>query len=222
MGSELEAVVELLVKQRWPSRIHATYDESISRVLDVLERVNARVPLAGLRFTIDHAETVSPANIARVRALGGGFAIQGRMAFAGEEFAARYGAPAAAHAPPIREMLRQGVPVGAGTDGTRVASYDPWRTLHWLVTGETAGGLAQRPPEERLTRAEALALYTAGSAWISGEEEQKGRIRAGQLADFALLSRDYFTVQPAEIRGIESLLTVVGGDVVHAAEEYKP
>jgi predicted amidohydrolase YtcJ len=220
MEADLEAVLSLLVAKRWPFRIHATYDESISRILDVVERVDARTPLAGLRFVIDHAETVSAANLARLRALGGGVAIQARMAYAGEEFAARYGAEAAAHAPPLREMLRQGIPLGAGTDGTRVASYDPWRALHWMVSGRTLGGLELMPAGARLSRAEALALYTAGSAWVAGEETRRGRLRAGQLADFAILSRDYLSVPEEKIPQIESLLTVVGGEPVYGAGEY--
>jgi predicted amidohydrolase YtcJ len=220
MEADLEAVLSLLVAKRWPFRIHATYGESISRMLDVLERVDARTPLAGLRFVVDHAETVSPADLARLRALGGGVAIQARMAFAGEEFAARYGAEAAAHAPPLREMLRQGVPVGAGTDGTRVASYDPWRALHWMVTGRTIGGLQLTPPAGLLSRAEALELYTVGSAWVAGEESRRGRLRPGQLADFAVLSRDYLEVPEEKIPQIESLLTVVGGEPVYGAGEY--
>ena len=220
MEAELEAVLSLLVAKRWPFRIHATYDESISRMLDVIERVSRETPLAGLRFVIDHAETISPRNLARVRALGGGLAVQARMAFAGEEFAARYGAEAASRAPPLREMLRQGIPAGAGSDGTRVASYDPWRALHWMVTGRTIGGLELMPPERRLSRAEALELYTVGSAWIAGEETRRGRLRTGELADFAILSRDYLSVPEEKIPQIESLLTVVGGEPVYGAGEF--
>ena len=219
LEGELEGVVRLLAEQRWPFRLHATYDESIARFLGVLERVDRDVPLAGLRWFFDHAETISPRNIARVRALGGGIAVQHRMAYQGEDFIARYGARAAERTPPVTEMLRAGVPVGAGTDATRVASYNPWVSLAWLTTGRTVGGTALYPPANLLGRAEALRLYTLGSAWFSGEEQHKGAIAPGRLADLALLSADYFSVPPEEIRGLESVLTVVGGEVVHAAGE---
>src|SRR5437762_513818 len=127
MDAELEGVVGLLAKHRWPFRMHATYDETIGRALNAFEKVNAEVPLDGLHWFIDHAETISHRNIDRVRALGGGIAIQHRMAYQGEYFAERYGKSAAAAAPPIRAMLEAGVPVGAGTDATRVASYNPFK-----------------------------------------------------------------------------------------------
>jgi len=222
MEAQLEPIVRLLAEKRWPFRIHATYDESIARFLDVFERIDAALPLAGLHWFVDHAETITDANIERIRKLGGGIAIQHRMAFQGEAFAARYGKPAAERTPPIRRMLELGVPVGAGTDATRVASYDPWICLHWLVTGRSLGDTQLYPETNRLSREEALRLWTRGSAWFSSEEDRKGALVPGQLADLAVLSKDYFSVPDDEIRGIESLLTLVGGRVVHAAGEFAP
>jgi hypothetical protein len=176
--------------------------------------------LAGLRWFFDHAETISERNIERVRALGGGIAIQDRMAFQGEYFVARYGAAAAQTTPPIQRMLAMGIPVGAGTDATRVSSYNPWTSLYWLASGRTVGGLALYGDDHRLSREQALELWTLGSAWFSAEQGKKGAIRAGQLADLAVLSADFFTVPEAAIKDIESVLTVVGGRIVHAAGEF--
>jgi predicted amidohydrolase YtcJ len=222
MEAELKPVVSLLVKNRWPLRIHGTYEESIRRFLAVFEEVNRETPFNGLRWAIDHAETVTPQTLARVKALGGGVAIQSRMAMQGEYFVRRYGAKAAEDAPPVRAMLEQGVPVGAGTDATRVDTYNPWVALAWLVTGRTEGGLMLTPPEKRLSRVQALELYTVGSAWFSGEEKEKGRLAPGQLADFAILSEDYLTVPEERIRGIEAVLTVVDGNPVYGVGEYAP
>jgi predicted amidohydrolase YtcJ len=219
MEAQLEPIVRLLAAERWPFRIHATYDESIDRFLGVFERVNGRQPFA-TRFIIDHAETVSPRNIERIGALGGGIAIQHRMAFQGEYFVHRYGAEAARATPPVAEMLRQGVPVGAGTDATRVASYDPWVALHWLTTGQTLGGMPLYDEENVLDREDALRLWTHGSAWFSGEADRKGTLAPGMYADLAVLSADYITVPPAEIRRIHSVLTMVGGNVVHGDDEF--
>ncbi len=138
----------------------------------------------------------------------------------GEFFAERYGPEAASHAPPIRQILNAGIPVGAGTDATRVASYNPWISLYWMVSGKTVGGLQLASPENRLSREEALRLYTVGTAWFSGEEKIKGRIAPGQFADFAILSDDYMTVPEEQIRKIESVLTVTGGDVVYSADPF--
>ena len=221
LEKELFQVVRLLAENRWPFRLHATYDESISRFLDVFEAVNRDIPFRGLRWFFDHAETITPRNLERVKALGGGIAIQDRMAFQGEYFQTRYGKVAAEHTPPIRQMLKMGIPVGAGTDATRVASYNPWVSLSWLVSGRTVGGSPLYPESNRLDRIEALRLYTMGSSWFSGEEDKKGRIAPGQLADIAVLSADYLTVPEEEIKGIESVLTILGGKVVYGAEEFR-
>ena len=220
MEDELEKVVRHLVEQRWPFRLHATYDESISRMLDVFEKVNRDTPFGGLHWLFDHAETISPRNIDRVKALGGGLAIQHRMAFQGEYFVERYGAEAAKATPPVQRMLDAGVPVGGGTDATRVASYNPWTALYWLVSGRTVGGLALTEVAGRLSRETALELWTAGSAWFSSEQGKKGRIREGMLADLAVLSADYFTVPEEAIKSIESVLTMVGGKVVYGQGEF--
>lgn len=219
MESDLAAVTRVLARRQWPIRIHATYDESISRVLDVFEPVFKETGYKS-RWCIDHAETVTAKNIARIKALGGGIAIQNRMAFAGEYFVERYGREAAASAPPLRRMLDAGLPVGAGTDATRVSSHNPWLSLYWMVTGKTVGGTRLASEANRLTREEALRLYTVGSAWFSGDEAVKGRIAPGQHADFAILSADYLTVPEEQIRAIESVLTVTGGDVVYAAGPF--
>ena len=220
MENDLEPVVRHLVEQRWPFRLHATYDESISRMLDVFEKVNRDIPFNGLPWFFDHCETITPRNIERVRALGGGIAIQDRMAFQGEYFVERYGAKAAEATPPIKRMLAEGVPVGAGTDATRVSSYNPWTSLYWMVSGRTVGGLELYP--EGLPRATALELFTHGSAWFSSEQGKKGQIRVGQLADLTALSADFFNVDQEAIKWIESVLTVVDGKVVYGAEDFEP
>jgi hypothetical protein len=220
MENELEAVIRALVTARWPFRIHSTYDETIERFLNVFERVNRDVPFSGLRWFFDHAETISEKNIDRTRALGGGIAIQHRMAYQGEYFIRRFGRDAAQAVPPIKKMLAAGLPIGAGTDGTRVASYHPWTCLYWLTTGKTVGGTQVTTPENLLAREQALRLYTHGSAWFSGEAEKKGTLAAGQLADLAVLSDDYFNCPEEQIRRIESVLTICHGKVVHASAEF--
>jgi predicted amidohydrolase YtcJ len=220
MEDELKAVIRHLVENRWPFRLHVTYNETISRALNVYEEVNREIPFNGLHWFFDHCETVSDRNMERIKALGGGIAVQDRMAFQGEYFVERYGAKQAQRTPPIRRMLELGIPVGAGTDATRVSSYNPFVSLYWLVTGKTVGGTALYPGSNRLDRLEALRLYTVGSSWFSSEEGKKGSIVTGQLADLSVLSADYFAIPDEEIKRIESVLTIVGGKVVYAAEEF--
>ncbi|MGL5388916.1 MAG: amidohydrolase [Serratia sp. (in: enterobacteria)] len=219
---ELERVVRHLVEHRWPFRLHATYDESIGRMLNVFEKVNREIPFAGLHWIFDHAETISERNIERVKALGGGIAVQHRMAFQGEYFAERYGLEATKQTPPVAKMLAAELPVGLGTDATRVASYNPWTALYWLVSGRTVGGMAMYDDHARLDRETALMLWTQGSAWFSTEQGKKGQIKVGQLADMAVLSEDYFSVPEEQIKGIESVMTVVDGKVVYAAGSFSP
>lgn len=220
---DLKRVIRLHVDNGWPFRIHATYGETITKMLDVIEEVNQETngKLASRRWLFDHAETVKEEDLKRIKALNGGIAIQARMAYAGEFFVERYGADKAKQAPPVRKMMDLGLPVGAGTDGTRVASYNPWPALYWLITGKTVGGLQLAEPANQLSREEALHLYTKGSAWISGEETVKGTLENGMYADFALLSGDYFSVPEKEINNLKSVLTVVGGKVVFASKEYQ-
>ncbi len=219
MEAELEPIIELLAANEWPFRIHATYDETIDRFLTVFERVNGKTPFAA-RFIIDHAETVSERNIERIKALGGGIATQHRMAFQGEYFVDRYGAEAAKNTPPIAKMLAMDVPVGGGTDATRVASYDPWNALYWLTTGKTLGGLALYDEDNVLDRETALRIWTQGSAWFSGEADVKGILAPDQYADLAVLSADYMSVPAEEIRRITAALTIVGGKIVYAGDDF--
>ncbi|MDA1741572.1 amidohydrolase [Bacillus cereus] len=221
MEADLKKVISLLVENRWPFRLHATYDESITRFLNVFEEVNKEIPFNGLRWWFDHAETISDRSMERVKALNGGIAIQDRMAFQGEYFVDLYGKEAAKRTPPIYRMLDLGIPVGAGSDATRVSSYNPWVALYWMVAGKTIGGLSIYDEKNKLDRKVALELYSKGSAWFSGDESKKGSLAVGQFADIAVLSADYFTVPEEEIKDLESLLTIMGGQVVYGNDEFK-
>jgi predicted amidohydrolase YtcJ len=220
MEAELKSVVRHLAENRWPFRLHTTYEETITRALNVYEEVNREIPFNGLHWFFDHCETISDRNIERVKALGGGIAIQDRMAFQGEYFVDRYGPKQARRTPPIRKMLELGVPVGAGTDATRVSSYNPFLSLYWLITGKTIGGTALYQEDNRLERMEALRLYTVGSSWFSSDDGKKGSLAPGQLADLAVLSADYFSIPEDEIKRLESVLTIVGGKIVYANEPF--
>ena len=179
MEGDLEGVVRILAQNRWPWRLHATYDETIARALDVFEKVDRDMPLAGLNWFFDHAETISDRSIDRIAALGGGVAVQHRMAYQGEYFVERYGAVAAEATPPVKRMLDSGLNVSAGSDATRVASYNPWVGLAWLVTGKTVGGLRITPQRHCLDRATALRMWTDKVTWFSNEEGRKGADRGG-------------------------------------------
>ncbi|MEP4038519.1 amidohydrolase [Pseudophaeobacter sp.] len=218
---EMKIDIARLVARRIPFRVHGTYDENITRLLDAIEEVNRTLPLDGLRWAIEHAEFISEANIVRVKQLGGGITLQGKLAMHADGFIETYGADRAHLTPPIRALMDAGIPLTLGTDAFRVASFNPWLTMGWTVTGVSLSGTEALSEDNRLTRAEALELYTLGSAWFQYDEHEKGRIAPGQLADFALLSEDYFSIPTQQIQNITSVLTVVGGRVVHGENEFE-
>ncbi|HKU46073.1 MAG TPA: amidohydrolase [Burkholderiales bacterium] len=220
MEKNFTEVVKFLAGLGWPFRQHATFDSTASRIMNVLEDVNREVPLKKLRWGLDHCETLTPKTLERVAALGGHVNIQNRMSLDGEAFLAKYGAPTAADAPPIARIREMGIPIACGTDGNRATSYNPWIGVRWLLTGKTLGGAQLQGGKNLLDRTEALRMWTSGGAWMSSEEDKKGTLEAGKLADLVVLSGDYFSMPVDEVKDLESLLTMVGGKVVYAAGPY--
>jgi len=220
MASKLAEVATYLVQNGWPIRMHASYDSTAARILDVFERVNRDVPMTSIRWALDHCETLSPRSMARVAEMGGRIAIQNRMSLDGEVFAQTWGRDAAADAPAIGRMRAMGLPVACGTDSSRATSYNPWVSLHWLITGKTLGGMRLNADRNLVSREDALRMWTVEGAALTGEEAHKGSLEVGKLADFALLSADYFTVAEDDVKDISAVLTVVGGAVVHGSGPF--
>jgi len=220
MEGDLRPVLEFLLENRWPIRFHCTYEESAHRLLTVLEQVGRDKGLEELNWIFDHGETVSERTMEWVARLGGGISYQNRIAFQASAYRDRYGEAALRDVMPVRKMMASGVPLAAGTDATRVSSYNPWLAIHWAVSGKGRGGDVIWAPENRLTREEALRHWTASGAWFSREQGKKGQVIAGQFADLAVLDRDYFAVAEDEIADITADLTLTGGDIVHAKGDF--
>ena len=200
--------------------MHWGPDSTVHHLLDVFERVNREVPIAPLRWSIAHLNDASLATLARMRALGVGWTVQDAMYFGGDALVRAQGPDAGKRIPPVMTGKRLGVAIGAGTDAHRVASYNPFTALQWFVDGKTVGGVAIRGSEETASREDALRFYTLGSAWFSHDEDKRGSLEVGKLADLAVLSADYLTVPTEEIGRIESVLTLLGGKVVYAATPF--
>lgn len=207
-------------RQNLTLTIHWQENSSVGHLLDLFARVNRETPITALRWSIAHLDDGSPETFARMTALGVGWTMQDAMYFQGDSVLAKRGA-AAQHIPPIMTAVHAGVHVGAGTDAHRVASYNPFVALQWMLDGKTVSGKKTRGPDETPTRDEALRLYTAGSAWFSFDEKKRGSLEVGKLADFAILNQDYFKVGLEQLGRTESLLTVVGGKVVYAAPPFE-
>jgi predicted amidohydrolase YtcJ len=220
MWQLVERDVSRLVERRIPFRMHISYDENITPFLDALEKLNEKMPLAGLRWSIEHAETISPANIARVKALGGGIALDTKMALHGDGFIKTHGREKALQTPRLRQLVDSGIPLAMTTDAFRAATFNPWVGISWMVSGKSVSGSEVLTKDKRLTRAEALDLFTRTPAWFMNAEFELGMIAPGHLADFVLLDRDYFTVPESQIKSIASVLTVMDGRVVYGAQDY--
>jgi predicted amidohydrolase YtcJ len=156
-----------------------------------------------------------------MKALNVGWTMQDAMYFSGDSFMKQQGMEAARRTPPIMTALRMGLPVGGGTDAHRVMSYNPFVSLQWMVDGRTVAGNPMRGPEETPSREQALRLYTQGSAWFAHDEQRRGSLAQGRLADLAVLSKDFLRVPAGEIGSIESLLTMVDGRIVYASGPYQ-
>jgi predicted amidohydrolase YtcJ len=220
MRQLVERDVTKLVQRRIPFRMHISYDENITPFLDALEKLNEKMPLQGLRWSIEHAETISPANIARVKALGGGIALDTKMALHGDGFIKTYGRDKALLTPRLRQLVDSGIPLAMTTDAFRAATFNPWVGISWMVSGKSVSGSEVLANNNRLSRAEALGLFTRRPAWFMNAESELGMIAPGHLADFALLDRDYFAVPESQIKSIASVLTVMDGRVVYGAQDY--
>jgi predicted amidohydrolase YtcJ len=213
-------IIKWAAEQGMTLTMHWNRDASVDELLTLFEKLNKEVPITGLRWSIAHLNDASEKSLRRMKALGMGWTVQDAMYFGGDQFLQQNGAEAARRVPPVNTATKLGVPVGAGTDAHRVASYNPFTALQWFLDGTTVGGAAIRGPEETPTRADALRFYTIGSAWFSHDEKKRGSLEVGKLADLVVLSKDYLTVPVDQIGGIESLLTMFGGKIVFAAGPY--
>jgi predicted amidohydrolase YtcJ len=214
---ELLAISRRTAHSGWPMHIHAVLDSSIDAILDCWEVVDQEYPLKGLRFNVVHADAISARNIARLSVLGVGVIVDDHLVFKAAASEAAWGEEAIRRAPPLKELLDAGIDVAAGTDANRASSFNPWLATWWLVKGESIDAVPRRSSDQSMTRQEALDAYTIGSARLSFEESDRGHLRAGALADFAVLSADYMNIPVDEIPEITSDLTVVGGRQVYSS-----
>lgn len=212
----LAEVLRWAASQGLTATFHWHNDRAINHLLEVIERVNVESPIAQLRWSVAHLNDASPATLKRLQALGMGWLVQNAFYFRGEAFLGQRGADMARLVPPLVSAARMQLPVGAGTDAHRVMAPNPFIALQWMLDGKTVSGVAMRAPEELPSRSDALRMYTQGSAWFSFEERTRGALKIGQLADLAVLDRDYLGAPNEQIGRTVSLLTMVGGRIVYA------
>jgi predicted amidohydrolase YtcJ len=213
-------VARWAAKQKLTVTIHWFENSSVHHLLDMYEQINRETPITGLRWSIAHLDAGTPETFARMKALGMGWTLQDAMYFASDRMIEARGEEAK-RMPAVVTALRSGLTVGAGTDAHRVASYNPFVALQWLLDGKSVSGKTTRGPDELPSREMALRLYTTHSAWFSFDEAKRGTLEVGKLADFAVLDQDYFSVPVDRVSKTTSLMTVVGGKVVYAGKGFE-
>jgi hypothetical protein len=216
--AEKEGLLNVLLwasSNNLPVTLHWNNDSSVKHLLQVLESVNSQHSLRHLRWSIAHLMDASFESLTTMNRLGIGWLIQNAFYFHGDRYVRKNGIEAAQSIPRIQLAKQIGVSMGAGTDAHRVMSYSPFISLQWLIDGKTIEGLELGDPTQRPNRFEALDLYTKGSAWFSFEEQDRGQIKVGFLADAVVLDQDYFTLSVDQIGSIKPLMTIIDGVVVY-------
>jgi len=205
--SNYPAAVRKAAERGWIYSQHTLSSAEDNVAISAWEALNATVPIAPLHWSIAHAMTITPQNVQRLKALGGGLALHGFRYLAGTPTQA---------GPPYRMILDSGIKVGAGSDSAQISALNPWLMLYYMTTGRNSSGVLINGGQT-LTRQEALRLYTVENGWFSKEEDKLGSIEPGKLGDIVVLNGDYFSVPDESLKSLRSVLTVVGGKIVHDA-----
>lgn len=206
-------VIAAVANSGWRPVIHAGGDVAIDMVLEAFEAIDAVEPVHGKRWIVDHCHYGMDRHIPRIVRLGACVSMQYHGYMYYPIFASYHGAEEATHLFPARQFIDAGIVVAAGSDYSKMPP-NPWEGLYFFTTRDTKkwGVIG---PEHRVTRAEALRMYTANCAYLSFEEHLKGTLEAGKLADFLILSGDYLTVSDKELLSLRPLNTFVGGQMVY-------
>ena len=218
--AKLFELLKWAASKRYTIQIHWNPDRTVHDLLDVVEQVSKDNPVRDLRWTVLHLYNASEDSLNRIKQLGLIWGVQDGPYFGGERLQREVGTEAARKLPPIATALRMGIVVAAGTDAHRVSSYNPFVSLQWYLDGTTIGGTQTRGSEEAPTRRQALEMYTRNSAFEANEDDRRGTLEPGKLADLAVLTADYMTVPVQDIGKIRSVLTMVGGKIVFADEPF--
>ena len=196
-----------IAERGWSLRQHSISNGENEAHVSAFEAVNDTVPVADLRWAIEHVFSINADHINRLQAIGAGVTVQNQ-----QYLLVRSG-------PPYRDLVDSGIRIGGGTDASAISPLSPWISLYHMVTGRVVSGAVLNAGQQ-ISRMEALHLYTTGSAWYTFDDQDLGSIEVGKLADLVVLSDDYLTVADEDIRTLSSVLTIIGGKIVHANEEF--
>jgi predicted amidohydrolase YtcJ len=218
--AKLAELLRWAASKGYTIQLHWNPDRTVQDLLDVVEDISKDYPVRDLRWTVLHLYNASEKHLKRMKALGLVWGVQDGPYFGGERLQHDEGVEKARGLPPIATALRLGLTVAGGTDAHRVSSYNPFVSLQWYLDGTTIGGVKTRGDAEAPSRRQALEMYTRNSAFMANDDDKRGTLEPGKLADLAVLSSDYLTAPVNEIAKIRSVLTMVGGKVVYASGPY--
>lgn len=204
-----ELIVESAAQHGWAINEHAMRDTTANRMLDISERIAEKYPIEDLRWTMGHLDLVEPETLARARDLGWVAAVHNHTVKPPIEGRA---------SPNIRAIQDSGITWGMGSDGTIVATYNPFHTIWEYTAGMVFPDIRKYDSDEVITREEALIAHTRSNAYLLHMEDKLGTIEAGKLADLVVLDRDYMTIPVDDIRKVAPVMTMVGGEIVFEAE----
>jgi predicted amidohydrolase YtcJ len=213
--NEMYQILDWANQNQFPVTIHWNHNQSVHHLLEVIERVNSRTSIQPLRWSIAHLMNASEQSLERMRLLGVGWLVQNAFYLNGSVFVKQNGLAESLSVPRVQFAKKSGVQIGAGTDAHRVMGFSPFQSLQWLIDGKTIEGTQLGDKLERPNRWTALALYTQGSAWFSFEENERGQIKNGFLADAVILDKDYFTIPVDQIGSIKPVLTLIDGQIIY-------
>jgi predicted amidohydrolase YtcJ len=205
-------IVKELNRLGWRVGTHAVGDAAIDEVLAGYEAANAEKPITGRRWAIEHGFLPREEHFARIKKLDVFVTVQNHLYLAGPSLVRYWGPTRAAWVTPVRAYIDHGVEVAAGTDAPVVPFQPLWTMYHFVTRDTISGGVLGA--DQKITREEALRIATMGNARLTFEEQAKGSIEPGKLADFVVLDEDILEADAKRIEQMKVLTTVVGGKTV--------
>ncbi|KAK4224696.1 amidohydrolase family-domain-containing protein [Podospora fimiseda] len=203
-----------IAEAKWRLEVHSLTSTDFKTQIESFERIDAQVSIKDLRWVIAHVPRITEEYLKRLKALGGGVNLSGWQYLSGT------GNETNPAGPPWKTIVESGIPAGFGADGVNIAPLSPWPHIYYAITGKNAKGEIINPGQG-LTRQKVLEFYTRDNTWFLGGPDEKslGILEVGRLGDVVVLNEDYFTVPEESLKRLRSVLTVVGGVVVHDSGE---
>lgn len=217
-GPLLFDVVKMLNQLDLRPSTHAVGDAAVDLVLDAYEQAHKERAITGRRWAIEHAFITRPDQIERMKRLGIVISAQSHLYLAGSSLVEYWGRERAEAVAPVRSWLDAGLHVAGGTDN-KLPYYpeSPLLTfIHWVTRDTASAGVLGKA--QAITRKEALRIATLENAYLTFEDNIKGRLVPGQLADMVVLNQDIMTVPDADLPKTQVVATMVGGKLVHGTE----